>query len=276
MKYSCADFTFPLLTHDKVLDLLKLLGFNAVDLGIFEERSHNFPSQIVPDPARAARKMKEKLDARGMVAADVFLQTGAEPPIRAANDPDAAIREQNRETFKAMIEYALELECYHITGLPGVLHEGIDEHANRAIAVEETTWRVETAISSGVVYSVESHVGSLIPDPQSTLAFLSEVPGLTLTLDYGHYLYQGMRSESAHALIPYASHFHARGGADKKLQSTMNENEIDFAAVMAGLKQSHYTGFICLEYVWIDWEGCNRTDNISETILLRDLLQSLE
>jgi hypothetical protein len=25
-------------------------------------------------------------------------------------------------------------------------------------------------------------------------------------------------------------------------------------------------------YVWIDWEDCNRTDNISETILLPGLL----
>jgi hypothetical protein len=32
---------------------------------------------------------------------------------------------------------------------------------------------------------------------------------------------------------------------------------------------------MCLEYVWIDWEGCNRTDNISETIILRDFLRKL-
>ena len=40
------------------------------------------------------------------------------------------------------------------------------------------------------------------------------------------------------------------------------------------MQQVGYSGYVGIEYVWIDWEHCNEVDNLSETILLRDLLRS--
>ena len=273
--YSCADFTFPLLPHGKVLDLLALLDFKAVDLGIFEERSHHYPSTIVANPSGHARQMKNALSQRGLVAADVFLQTGAEPPVSAANDPDTAVRMRNRDTLLGMIEYTAALGAKHITGLPGVLHKGVKAETDWNLAVEEAAWRLEACAKAGITYAIEAHVGSILPDPENTLRFLEAVPGLTLTLDYGHFIYQGMDNASVHPLLPHASHFHARGGAQGALQSTVKDNTIDYGAVIAGLKAADYKGYLCLEYVWVDWEGCNRTDNISETLLLREELDRL-
>ena len=34
-KLACADFTFPLLRHDQSLDLIAMLGFEGVDIGLF-------------------------------------------------------------------------------------------------------------------------------------------------------------------------------------------------------------------------------------------------
>ncbi|MEP0843201.1 MAG: hypothetical protein HRF43_10895, partial [Phycisphaerae bacterium] len=42
---ACADFTFPLLDHDRALDLIALLEFDGVDVGLFEGRSHLWPSR---------------------------------------------------------------------------------------------------------------------------------------------------------------------------------------------------------------------------------------
>jgi len=271
-KFSCADFTFPLLPHKKVLDLLQLLEIRGVDLGIFQDRSHHSPSEIALDPLGAAKSMRQELDSRALEVADVFVQTGAEPPVAAANDPDDGIRKQNRKTLMAMVEYCRELGAGHLTGLPGVLHEGVQLADDWKRAIEEAQWREELCRNVGVVYAIEPHVGSLLPDPQSTLRFLEAVPGLTLTLDYGHFVYQGMSSESVHCLLPHASHFHARGGVKGALQCPVKQNRIDFNAILNGLVKTGYNGWICLEYVWVDWEGCNRTDNISETLLLRDLL----
>src|SRR4051794_26852684 len=35
LKLACADFTFPLLSHDHALDLIAILNFQGVDIGLF-------------------------------------------------------------------------------------------------------------------------------------------------------------------------------------------------------------------------------------------------
>ena len=43
LELACADFTFPLLPHDRVLALIAALEIPAVDIGLFEDRSHLQP-----------------------------------------------------------------------------------------------------------------------------------------------------------------------------------------------------------------------------------------
>lgn len=84
----------------------------------------------------------------------------------------------------------------------------------------------------------------------------------------------GEKSAEVSSLLPFASHIHARGGAPDQLQTAADENAIDFPGMLAGLKRLDYDGYLALEYVWIDWKGCNRTDNVSETLLLRRSLEA--
>jgi sugar phosphate isomerase/epimerase len=101
------------------------------------------------------------------------------------------------------------------------------------------------------------------------------VEGLTLTLDYGHFICMGEESSAVHSLLPFASHIHARGGSRGRLQTSVADNTIDFEGMMSSLHRQHYTGKFALEYVWIDWQDCNRSDNLSETILLRWQLREI-
>ena len=55
----------------------------------------------------------------------------------------------------------------------------------------------------------------------------------------------------------------------------VSENEIDFKTIVSRFKEKGFLGFTCLEYVHVDWEGCNKTDNVSETIQLQKLLRKL-
>lgn len=272
MKLSCADFTFPLLPHADVVALIKLLGLQGVDLGIFAGRSHWTPERVLADIPDAVKQIRSSLDRHGLTPADVFLQTGPEPSVHAANDPDAAVREKNRQTFRGILDFTVRLGAKHLTGLPGVWHTGIEKAKDWKVAIEEAIWRRTEAAQAGIEYAVEPHVGSLTSDPESALRFVRESE-TTLTLDYGHFVYQGRSPAEADILLPHASHFHARGGASGKLQSTIKENIIPFPAIRDALQRRNYPGWICLEYVWVDWEGCNRTDNVAETILLRDLLR---
>ena len=96
-KLACADFTFPLLPHGKVLDLIAALDFDGVDIGLFEGRSHLWPSKEFKNLTKSAKALKKKLDACGLACADVFLQMAPSFVPYAINQPEAARRRKARD-----------------------------------------------------------------------------------------------------------------------------------------------------------------------------------
>jgi sugar phosphate isomerase/epimerase len=273
LKLACADFTFPLLAHDKSLDLIAMLGFEGVDIGLFEGRSHLWPSRVFADLKSSAKELKKKLRDRGLALADVFLQTAPDFVSLAPNHPDLLIRRQAREWFSRTVEFTLECGGRHISALPGVAFDGEPEAESYERCRDELAWRCQLASSQGLMFSVEAHVGSIVPTPESTARLVRSVPGLTLTLDYTHFTRCGVSDSAVEPLLAHASHFHARGAREGRLQASFKENVIDYGRVLDVMRQVGYTGFVGVEYVWIDWEHCNEVDNVSETILMRDFLR---
>src|SRR5438876_7532819 len=92
LKLACADFTFPLLPHDRVLDLIAMLEFDGVDIGLFEGRSHLWPSKEFKSPMKSGNRLRRKLTERGLRCADVFLQMNSSFIPYAINHPEAARR----------------------------------------------------------------------------------------------------------------------------------------------------------------------------------------
>jgi sugar phosphate isomerase/epimerase len=269
---SCSDFTFPLLPHHAACQLIHLIGLQGVDLGVFPQRSHLQPDELRGREKAAAKELTNKLENLNLKVSDVFVQTGADHRERAANSPEASEREAGYEMFLSALEFAVACGSRHITGLPGMPFEGVSESDSLKLAAEESSRRAAAAKEAGLVYGVEAHLGSIAPSPAKALELIHAGEGLSLTLDYGHFIYAGHKNEEIHPLLDHASHFHARGAALRQLQAPMKENKIDFSYVLQSLARRNYSGWICLEYVWIDWEGCNRADNVSETALLRDTL----
>jgi sugar phosphate isomerase/epimerase len=273
IEFSCSDYTFPMLMPAQRFALLRILGFKFVDIGLFERSEELRPGQLIAEPKAFIEQLKDDLESAELHVADVFLQIGLDPSESATNDPSQLVRARDRKTFLAALDLCSALSCTHMTGLPGVWHEGVDNASDLALAVDEAGWRQRAAAGAGVNYAVEAHLGSICTDVASARALIDSVPGLTLTLDYGHFVYANIKSEEVHSLLPFASHIHVRGGAPKRLQTPMSENEIDFSGMVRHLHTQTYTGFLTLEYVWTDWQQCNRTDNVSETLLLRRQLE---
>lgn len=270
-KLACADFTFPLLAHERVLDLLALLDFEGVDIGLFEGRSHLWPSRELSSPLRAGKALGGKLAERGLRCADVFLQMAPSFIPYAINHPESKRRKHSRDWFLRTLDYASACGAEHVTTLPGVRFKGDSESWLRAC--NELAWRVEQASKAGIVFGVEAHVGSLAPSPKAALRLVQSIPGLTLTLDYTHFTRIGLPDRAIEPLMAYASHFHARGACKGRLQAPFQKNTIDYARVLRAMRKVDYHGYIGVEYVWIDWEHCNEVDNLSETIQLRDHLR---
>ena len=273
LKFSCADYTFPLLERSAALRLIKSLGFDHVDIGLFARSDHFSPTQLLQSPRQYAVEVMQEADAAELAASDLFLQIGVSPSESAANDPSPTVREVNREVFARALEFCVALGCDHLTGLPGVWHPEASREQDWELATEEATRRVSECSRAGVHYAIEPHMDSISAEIATARAILQAVPGLTVALDYGHFVAADETSEQVHSLLPFASHIHVRGGAPGRLQTSVDENTIDFSGMLAGLHGIGYKGFLALEYVWVDWKGCNRVDNVSETLLLRRALE---
>jgi sugar phosphate isomerase/epimerase len=270
---ACADFTFPLLPHEQSLDVISMLGFDGVDIGLFEGRSHLHPSQEF-STAGSAETLRKKTADRGLKVADVFLQMDADFHAFAVNHPEAARREKARDWFLRTLDYASTCECPHVTALPGVLFDEESAADSLKRCHDELAWRVEQSKSADIIFGVEAHVGSLAPIPELALRLAESVAGLTLTLDYTHFTRDGVPDSKIEPLIAHASHFHVRGACQDRLQCSFKDNVIDYGRVVDVMQSTGYSGHVGVEYVWIDWEHCNEVDNLSETILFRDFLRT--
>jgi sugar phosphate isomerase/epimerase len=273
-RLACADFTFPLLDHDHVLDLIAMLKFDGVDIGLFEGRSHLWPSREFQSVETSAKKLAQKLRDRGLALADVFLQTAPEFVSLAPNQPDKMRRQKAREMFQRTLEYAVASGSPHVSALPGVLFEEESPADSWQRCFDELAWRCEQAERAKLIFSVEAHVGSIAPTPAEALRLVKNVPGLTLTLDYTHFARAGLPDSEAEPLIAHASHFHVRGARKDRLQCSFQENVIDYRRILEVMREVNYQGYLGVEYVWIDWEHCNEVDNLSETIQWRDFLRA--
>jgi hypothetical protein len=106
VKLSCADFTWPLLAHERVLQLIRLLDIEGADLGIFGNRSHIRPEMIRQDVPMWSGIVKERLARNGLELADVFVQPWSDFQTMAPNNPDPKQREDGEALFRDMLEFA--------------------------------------------------------------------------------------------------------------------------------------------------------------------------
>jgi sugar phosphate isomerase/epimerase len=274
VKLACADFTFPLLSHERALSLIRMLDLEGLDLGLFGNRSHVRPETVRADIPMWSGILKERIERAGLELADFFFQPWSDFTVLAVNHPDPKVRDDAREMFSDMLELARRLKAPGITMLPGVRFGDDTWDDSIRQSAEELKWRVDRAAKHGIVLSVEGHLGSNVDNPEKLARLLDQTPGLKLTLDYTHFVSVGIPESDVDPLLPHARHFHCRGAAKGQLQATFDDNTIDYPRIVRRLREIGYAGYFGIEYTWSDWQNCNRTDNVSETIRFRDLARA--
>lgn len=274
MRFATADYSFPLLSWEKALRLATDLGMNGIDISLFQGRSHLKPEEELVNPSAAGAKAAATVKSNGLVVADVFGIPGKDFVGLCPNHPDEGVRHASREYFRRLVDFAAACGTAHLSSLPGAVFESEGYESSFARCIEELGWREEIARQAGLIFAVEPHIGSIVADPKRAERLVQSVPGLTLTLDLGHFIAQGYQQAEANPLIAYTSHVHARCGSPGRLQAPLKANVIDFQDLVTRLTARNYPGWYAIEYVWIDWENCNEVDNVSETILLRRVLEA--
>jgi sugar phosphate isomerase/epimerase len=269
---ACGDHSFPLLEHEHVLALVSMLGFVGFDLALMGNRSHIRPEDVRYDIPGAAERLNKVIAAAGLKLADVFLIPWTDFETLAPNHPREPERAEARRLFTDVLELAARLQSPGLTLVPGVNWPGEPARESLERAAEELQWRSERARSLGLRCSVEPHIGSVTSTPEDVLTLLSLAPDLELTLDYTHFVSQGITEDRIEPLANRARHFHARGAKPGRGQTSVRDSTIDYERVVDTLVSSGYDGYLAVEYVWIEWEHMNECDNLSETILMRDRL----
>ena len=275
MKLGCADFTWPLMTHEDVVRHIAALGFDGIDLGLFEDRSHIQPGMVRQDVAMWSGVIGERLAAAGLETADVFFVPSFTLEDLAPNHPDAAQRDGGFEAFLDILEFARRLGAPGMTMNGGFPLEGQTYSESLELSVGELTRRVEAAAAHDIEIRVEPGVNSNTPTPERAQELVDRVPGLKLTVDYCHFVYQGIPESDVHPLLEHAGHFQCRGAAPGRMQVRFQENAIDYRGVLERLMAQGYDAYFSIEYVWIDIWECNRTENTMETIQFRDFVKTV-
>ena len=271
IKLGCADFTWPLLPHRDVLSLIRRLDFQGVDLGMFFQRSHLRPEIVREDTSYWAGLVTERLEQAQLQVADLYFAPSMDLTTRGVNNPDLAEVEAGHEMFLKVLDFARRIQAPGITMNSGIDYG--DENRSQSLdrSALELTRRIDAAGQHGIEIRIEGAVGSNTDTPEALGELMVKTPGLRVTLDYSHFIYQGEQESAVDDLIEYTGHFQCRGAAPGIMQARYEENIIDFPRIIQMLQASEYAGYFSIEYVWIDIWGCNQTENTMETIQFRDL-----
>ena len=275
MKLGCADFTWPLMTHTDVVRHIAMLGFDGIDLGLMEGRTQIQPGMVRQDVAMWSGLVGERLATAGLEAADVFFVPSYNLTDLAANHPDRAQRDGGHEVFLDILEFARRIGAPGMTMNGGIPIEGQSTADSLRLSAEELTRRVEAAAAHGIEVRVEASVNSNTPTPEMALELVDAVPGLKLTMDYCHFVYQDIGESDVHPLLEHTAHFQCRGAAPGRMQVNFQENTIDYRDILERLMAQNYEAYFSIEYVWIDVWECNRTENTMETIQFRDFVRAV-
>lgn len=243
----------------------RALGIHAIDLLAAPGKPLD-PYEIAADPRRHAQQVRNL----GAELSNLLLLFGTDFHDRALNHPDRAIRRQNLESFKGVLEFCVAAGCYSVCVLPGVEQAGYSASSALNWTAEELASMNSLAGEAGVLLVYEPHVESILQNPNAALAFAQQHADIKLVIDYSHGISLGYTIDDLEPLLPYAGHVHLRQAKPGKIQARWDEGAIDFSSLIQKLKQTDYRGFVTIEYEHDPFWEMDRCDVMCETIKMRD------
>ena len=264
MRLSVTSWSFPACSLPESWAIAKALGFSHMDIGLLHGAALDREA-VLAQPKEAAKRISDA----GIRAANLYWLFGDHPAERPISDP--ACMTQNLEDFERVCEFAGALSIPTIFVLPGVSKPQVAGSEVLDRSSEAMRSLIPLADTAGVALTVEPHVGGILSNPETTLSYLSAVPGLGLTLDYSHFVAAGFTQSAIDPLLPHARHIHLRQARPGALQAKWGEGTLDFGVIIESLRSLDYSGFLSVEYVHQTYMNTIFDDVLTETVMMRNL-----
>jgi sugar phosphate isomerase/epimerase len=265
MQIACHTWAYNNLTLEDAVGTIARLGFRHVDLGTGPHLNTDRAAAYPDAEASNILRLLEQLD---LTVTDLYIM------LPRINAPDPAQREAQLTLFERLVPFALALETPGITITPGVIHkDGVDHGLARAVpallrmvqAVEDTDLRL----------SFEPHMDSVAERPEPAMLLLEAVPGLSVTLDYAHFVCQGIVRREIEPLMEHVAHVQIRQAKRGILQTPHDEGTINIPQLLQDLQQHGYRGALTVEYMTtFGWHGMREVSISNETVRTRDALRA--
>ncbi len=269
MKLTITGWSFPRCSLEEAAAIARALGFEAMDVDAYPG-GHLDRAAILGDLKPELRR----LEALGLPLSNMYWTFGDGFAERALNSPDLAVRQQNNEDFRRVVDFCHAAGIPSIMLLPGILHPGQTRGAAMDACMEAAQDLAAISQAAGIEIALEPHLGGLLESPDDALQVATETPNVKLALDYSHFIAGGYAQAEVDPLTCYAAHMHMRQAKPGWLQTRLEYGTINFPLMIDTLRCACYEGYLAVEYVHQDYLQTDNVDVISETVKMRDLLAS--
>lgn len=257
-------------------------GITHVSPGFNNPRAQIDPVGAVAEPERVADEVLAITQPLGQTLVELFMCPlylpdggdgsggGVEP-----NDPDSGRREAMVRAFERVCVFAARAGFRNIMGVPGSIFG--DEHRDEAIARAVPTLKrmVEVADAAGTRFTIEPHRWSFLRSPEQVAEFVAMIPGLTLSLDYSHYIGFGFPMGEIIGLHDVTEHAHAKPSGPGYFKALVHEDASDHALAIHDLMKRGWDGVVSTECIYPDGQPTLTESAAFQNILLAHELEMM-
>jgi sugar phosphate isomerase/epimerase len=245
--------------------LARALGLSGVDLGLLFRGALD-RKRLLSDPAAMAREVT----TLGIAIPSYFHVFGETLASRNCADPQALAT--NLADFDQVLVFCEQARIPVIFVSPGTVNPGQSRDQSLRASAHALGPMADAARRRGIALTFEPHVHSNADSPAAVLRLLELAPELHLTLDYSHLVCAGYTQAQIDPLLPFAAHVHLRQARPGRLQETLENGTIHFPALLAGLREVGYDGWLTLEYCYQPFMDMRNVDVLTEIVKMRDLV----
>ncbi len=225
-------------------------GFAHVDIGIGGSHGHCSPIEAAEHPQPLADEVRRQTQNLQLRPNECFTLNFGWP----INTPDSAQRRRTAQLFPGLCRFAAAAQFASILLIPGPVHPRLGRRRSIDLSVSALRELASIAADHALRLHVEADVDSCCNTPETADELCRRTQDLYLTLDYSHFICQGIAAERVERLHPHTRHLHLRQAAPGQLVAPVDQGAIDFTRMLDQLRAGGYRGLYCIEYLGEDAE----------------------